>query len=183
MERVERERSGKNRPAGLSRRQVQKDEEKRSEKIVLLAGEKSFPLGQQALPRRGWVAPRRPRINKTTARPSPVLGPSCLASACRGLPFARATPDDATRACSVIPVALSATRQSLDAAAPRCRAALRCELGDPRARSLARVRDSRRGSIFNPAVRSVCEGKFAESAFAEFDGFTREFRNGHRCLT
>jgi len=31
---------------------------------------------QQALPRRGWVAPRRPRINKTTARPSPVLGPA-----------------------------------------------------------------------------------------------------------
>lgn len=28
--------------------------------------------------RRGWVAPRRPGINKTTARPSPFLGPACL---------------------------------------------------------------------------------------------------------
>lgn len=30
----------------------------------------------QALPRRGWVAPRRPGINKPTARPSPALGPA-----------------------------------------------------------------------------------------------------------
>lgn len=79
---------------------------------------------QQALPRRGWVAPRRPRINKTTARPSPVLGPSCLASACRGLSFARATPDVPTRRDArllVIPVTLSAranpwTRRHRDAA-------------------------------------------------------------------
>jgi len=62
---------------------------------------------QQALPHREWVAPRRPRINKTTARPSPVLGPAWP------LPAVwlarRRTPDVPTRrACPRRAVALSA---------------------------------------------------------------------------
>ena len=60
---------------------------------------KEFPRRRS---RRGWVAPRRPGINKTTARPSPFLGPACLPAAIS--PLVHATLDVATHI--PLPVAL-----------------------------------------------------------------------------
>lgn len=153
-----------------------KKEEGRREKTteVLLAREKKVPSRQQALPRRGWVAPRRPRINKTTARPSPVLGPAwplpavCLRDV--GCPTSRRVP----AAARTNP----RTRQRRGAAAPR-----RAPARPPRtARTPARVRNSRRGSISDGGGQErESTGKSAKSArFAEFGGFARKFRDGYK---
>lgn len=61
---------------------------------------KEFPRRRS---RRGWVAPRRPGINKTTARPSPFLGPACLPAVISPV---QATLDVATHIPSPLPAAL-----------------------------------------------------------------------------
>lgn len=109
---------------------------------------------QQALPRREWVAPRRPRINKTTARPSPVLGPAwSLPAVC--LRDAR-TPDVPTAAHASPPSRSPRAHQSPDAA--------RSSAGS--ARKPARVRNSRRGIDIRRRRRrpGVSTGKSAKSA-------------------
>jgi len=89
--------AGKNRQescVGLKKKGKEKDETTTTTTMMelLRAGELS---SRQALPGRGWVAPRRPGINKTTARPSPVLAPAWPLSAVNSR-FARATPDAPT---------------------------------------------------------------------------------------
>lgn len=112
------------------RKKTRKAEKERRRGDPLHRGE--VTSRQQALPRRGWVAPRRPRINKTTARPSPVLG-SCLASACRML----ARRSDARRPDGGARVLRARTNPRIRRDLPRA------------ARKPARVRNSRRGSIFD----------------------------------
>lgn len=121
---------------------------------------------EEFLSRRGWVAPRRPGINKTTARPSPSLGPACLLAEVSSVSCFCATPDAETSRRVRLPPPLYAPIPGRNNDAERRRAALRRELQVPRAHSLAC--GTRAGSILDTAARSVEAGKFAKSAFAEF---------------
>lgn len=128
---------------------------------------------QQALPRRGWVAPRRPRINKTTARPSPVLGPAWPLPAVYlrdvGRPTSRR---GSTRRARASP-SPRAHQPPEAAAAPR-RDRPRAARKPARVRKLASRIDIRRRRAGVPTgkIRDKC------TRFAELDDFARKFRDG-----